>query len=290
MVGKQATEESNALVALVRERVRPCRGKCSQESAGELDLYRLLGPDGVGKWQERLDEIKKAGAELTPYRHKTVVEPVRSGKTVAGSGNVIGKYIGYCQSVVFVIDSSTTMGEPMDEALRKASWKPGAQLPDGVMRVYDWAARECTAGIKGLTESQLFTVMTFNHDNRLWNDALQRGEPEKKQFAIDFIKELKLERGTFAATVVPALYRYDDLDVVIIISDGGFYGPEDPEVAFWAWNYLRGTRVITYGFSPARPDSPDVMERLSRAHYGWYHEVKGPTPQDEGEKNQEKKK
>ena len=49
------------------------------------------------------------------------------------------------------------------------------------------------------------------------------------------------------------------------------------EATVLTWNYLRGVRVITYGFGanakPAGERPLTFLERLAATHHGWYRAV-----------------
>jgi hypothetical protein len=237
---------SEALVKLLEEAAaEPGRSPDLCRSL-ELDLFRLLGPRADGKWREVLAELEKKRLQHRPYAFTHV--PRKDPPGTIRSTLLRRMTDASSLRVVFVLDTSTSMTE-----------------------LIRWGRNEIRLALAEFPPQVSFAIIHFHKKAVRWRGALVKAEPATIAAANEYLADLDNVKGSNLHAAAWSLGGYQAVDVVIIISDGAV--PEAATREFLEWNCLRGARLITYGFSPANPGQPGILEALGRVHFGWYEQV-----------------
>jgi hypothetical protein len=248
----------------------------------EADRYRLAGaraapggapPGGAAPGGAPLQGAPPQGAPF-PYAFLHVV------RKAPGKEAWLAEHLEMsgARRIAFLVDTSRAMETALGAAPGLAEGQDIGALAylRGLTRSA-WARPEVDATLATLSPEAVFGIVTFHTSGAAaWKKELEPATKENVRSASVFLSRVELAAGEPApggdlAAALPALFRWEDPDTVVVIgADGG-----DPrvEMELALWNYLRGARLIAFGFAPPDAESPALLQRLARRHFGWYKQV-----------------
>jgi hypothetical protein len=250
------------LEALAREEAKGAQGSGLLRRSLRLDAYRLLGAEAQGLSPAEIQRLWPATKEERrdrpfTYPQSLADHPRASYFAEAALGNT-----------VFLLEVSSSM-------LRAP--RGGKAASDAATRL-TWARGHLVRAIRGLSPETRFGMVAFDAAERLWSPDLRLARPEEKALAVEFLAQLRAGAGSSLLKGLEAAFRYRDVETVVLLADGHSQDAAPVEMALEAWNYLRGVRLVTYGFAAAAPrqGAPlELLERLAYAHFGWHRMLPG---------------
>ncbi|MBI4605034.1 MAG: hypothetical protein HY721_23985, partial [Planctomycetes bacterium] len=149
-------------------------------------------------------------------------------------------------------------------------------------RKIDIVKRELERTVLALRPSCKFNVLSYNAAVLPW-----RGKGELKlhpanegslKDAAEFARRLATATGTNIHDALAEALEVPGVETVYLLSDGvpSVGGTkEEIERRVAALNYLRGVRIITYGFAAEESGAydEDFMRRLAQRNWGWYRRL-----------------
>ncbi len=203
---------------------------------------------------------------------------------------------------VFAIDTSGSMRQGVTiRSSRGRSSSKTAVAKEGTKRSNGWGTTkrkidivksELERAISGLQPLCEFNVFRYSETYTPWKGlkgALELVAANTKNVASarTFARSLESESGTNIYATLEAALEIPELDTVYLLSDGvpsvgG--GVEDIERNVARRNYLKGARIVTYGFTAEKRGLFDesggfdeaFMKRLAARNWGWYRRLNSP--------------
>ena len=235
------------------------------ERSFRLDLQRLAGVPLAGLEAGKIRELARAG-KAEPGRQLFLPAPLPGGNpgllfNEAGTG------------AVYLVDAS----RPYERSslTRKRGVAPP---PTERTRSIYLALRESFRK----TPPDLRFAMAKFHAGALLRKGWAQTDPGPwRKDALDFVaaeldpgKDLRnVSRARYEVGLKAVLTGFPGVEVIILVTDfdrGDFWQAES---VFLARNYLRGVRLVTYGWKkdPAMdPSRLSFLERLAGNHHGWF--------------------
>ena len=151
-----------------------------------------------------------------------------------------------------------------------------------------------------------FNVLKYSDRAMAWKMVkgklgLVKADSKNLASATAFARGLRSESGTNIYEALDDALQVPDVDTIYLLSDGAPSVGGDVDDIRWnvaRKNYLKGARIVTYGFDPERRgglfvddrfafDEP-FMKRLAGTNWGWYRRLNKVTKRDEedGERNE----
>mgnify|MGYP001163557014 CR=1 FL=1 len=161
--------------------------------------------------------------------------------------------------------------------------KPGA--PDTrLLPKMEIVRTQLMRAIESLQKHFRFNLVSYDAEDVAWKVdsegtlSLHEADSENLSSAIDFARDLTIGRGTNIYAALDAALRVPEVDTVYLLSDGEpSQGGGVPEIEknVKLLNYLRGIRIVTYGFTPGEKGKFDeeFMKRLAANNWGWYRRL-----------------
>ena len=201
---------------------------------------------------------------------------------------------------VFCIDASGSMAEATRLRSPTATSRTGVRDREKIDTTpkepkLAIVKRELSSALKGLHPSWGFNLARYSDAVSFWKPGkrgagavLANAKERSVKTAVEFTQGLVAEGATnIHDTLVEAL-SIPDVDTIYLLSDGeptrggGMRAIANSVAAF---NYLRGVRIITYGFGAeqrfrfrkrrgrggSRPE--DFMKQLALLNWGWYRRL-----------------
>lgn len=277
LLGESRWRESvDKLIELLREEEAsdPTSFLASLLSA---ELYRVLGARGRGTAYAIRKKWEESGRKI----------PSKPDYALTGGGEVTVVFFGdrISPASVFCIDISSSM-------LQKATLKQGSS---GATAVKDRkrsgprspkieiVKKELVRALGGLQSHCRFNILSYDAEVAPWRESrgqieLHRAGSSTLRSAIEFAENLQAGRGTNIHDSLEAALKVEDVETVYLLSDGvpsrGGNQAQIEKMAA-AMNYLRGVRIVTYGFTPEGSGSYDeaFMRRLAQENWGWYRRL-----------------
>lgn len=231
----------------------------------QLDLQRIVGGPIAGLKAAKVRELiekRKAEPGRRPF------SPARpAGKKAGFLFNEAGT------GAVYLVDAS----RPYERS--SVSRKRGVPPPliERTKRIY-LALRDAFKE----TPPELRFAMAKFHAGALLRKGWAQADPRPwRKDALDFVaaelsagKDLRnVSRARYAVGLNSVLTGFPDAEVIVLVTDfdrGDHWGAES---SLLAWNYLRGVRVVTYGWKAdpvLDPSALSFLERLAWNHHGWF--------------------
>ena len=235
------------------------------ERSFRLDLQRLAGAPVAGLEAAKIRELVKA-RKAEPGRQLFLPARLQGGQpgllfNEAGTG------------AVYLVDSS----RPYERS--SLSRKRGVAPPptDRTRSIY-LALRE---SLKKIPPELRFAMAKFHAGALLRKGWAQTDPGPWKKDALDFVAaELdpgkdprNVSRARYAVGLKAVLSGFPEAEVIILVTDFDRGDYWEAESVFLARNYLRGVRLVTYGWKkdPALDSSRlSFLERLAGNHHGWF--------------------
>lgn len=277
-------------VALARRSIRFARwggmllGQGNWQGSADLLLGALEGQDDLRlKRSLQFDLQRIAGEPTAGLKAARIRELIEKRKAEPGwrpfspalpKGNKAGFLFNEAGTgAVYLLDSS----RPYERS--SLSRKRGVPPPliERTKRIY-LALRDA---FKKIPPELRFAMVKF-HTGALLRKGWAQTDPRPwKKDALDFVaaelpagRDLRnVSRARYDVGLKAVLTGFPDAEVIVLVTDfdrGDYWGAES---SLLAWNYLRGVRVITYGWKedPALdPSMLSFLERLAWNHHGWF--------------------
>lgn len=199
----------------------------------------------------------KAG-EAFEYPNLSQSSAYRSVITKSESGYYYGMPL-FAERVVFVLDTSSSMG--------------GGRIVA--------AKRELVKVISGLPDHVHFGIVVFNSQVYGWQKALVPANAKMKQAAITYVGGQNPHSSTASYDALEMALAYDT-EAIYFLSDGAptmgkIVAPVEIIQAITAANKIRRISVYTIGIAPGFPGSPTDMflKTLSEGNFGNYRRIDG---------------
>ncbi len=274
-------EAIDALITIMEEEERS--GRSSESilwSITAAELYRVLGKHAPQGSTSAL--IKQNWKDMGKKVPKTPDHTIRIGnsRTAAFFGDMISP------RSVFAIDHSTSMRQEATlrqrTSKRTATDKEIAAASKKEKKVLI-VKRELEKCIKRLQHICRFNILGYNAKIHPWRARggklnLHAATSSTIESAVEYTRELAVNRGTNIHDTLQAALLIPELDTIYLLSDGcpsvgG--GTNEIKKRVAAMNYLRGIRVVTYGFTAEKQGSFDegFMKQLAADNWGWYHRL-----------------
>ncbi len=272
-------ESIDALVEILRTEEIEHDAKSLLWNVASGELYRLLG---TAAWQGTTADVIEAHWEKSDKKipenadHELLGS---KGKTIAFFGDMISP-----QSV-FVIDSSGSMGQTATVTRGRPRGKNtvGKDERNGPKKPkIEIVKKELERSLSRLQAHFDFNVVSYDRGIHPWRPGeslrLEKASASNLESAITYAQQLKPGSGTNIHAALAAALAVPDVETVYLLSDGAPSvggGADAIEKRLAAMNYLRGVRVITYGFAAEEEGSfdEDLMKRLARSAWGWYRRL-----------------
>jgi hypothetical protein len=242
------------------------------------ELYRILGNDAPqGAAASAIQRQWERKGKQVP--DKPDYSPVASGgRTVSFFGDLVSP------RSVFAIDHSTSMRQKTSLAgsLRGTVVAGEAKKGGPTEQKVTIVKRELVRCLAQLRRHYTFNVLGYNAKIFPWKAGgslrLHPATSTNIRSATAFARELEVNRGTNIHDTLKAALPIPETETVFLLSDGvPSRGGKPPEIerTVRALNYLRGVRVITYGFAAEKRGSYDegFMKRLAADNWGWYRRL-----------------
>ena len=240
------------------------------------DFYRAFGRSASSRGSDRIKAAwEEAGRKL---EGKASYEIDDTGVTIGFVGDPISPHS------VFLIDTSSSMRQKTSlkisgggTAVGKPKKSKGPEEPK-----VEIVKKELVRALKSLRKGFLFNVLSYNAKVHPWRGGtapkLQAVNDRSLSASIVFAKALETNSGTNIYDSSVMALNIGKLDTIYLLSDGvpSRGGSKDEIIKrVREMNYLRGLRIITYGFAPEGTGSSDeeFMRKLAREHWGWYRRL-----------------
>jgi hypothetical protein len=256
------------------------------------ELFRVLGGEVSQAGSQKIRQIWEASGKRPPEMPEYGAGATQ--RTVAFFGDRV------VPGSVFCIDASGSMAEAIRLRSPAATARTGVRDPDKIDTTpkepkLAIVKRELSSALKGLHPSWGFNLARYSDGVSFWKPGkrgvraeLANAKEKSVKAAVEFTQELVAEGATnIHDTLVEAL-SIPEVDTIYLLSDGeptrgGGMRAIANSVA--AMNYLRGVRIITYGFGAEQrfqlrkrrgrvaSRHEDFMKRLALLNWGWYRRL-----------------
>lgn len=278
-------ESVDALIDLIDREEAEGRAASVLWSNVRAELYRVLGGAASGATSI---EIRRNWELLG----KKVPEAPDYDADESGRGTRVASFFGDPVSPrsVFVLDRSSSMG-----ATSSIKWRKDGKPPPPESRI-EIVKKELQGVLRKLIEGFSFNVIAYDRALRVWREdqgkiVLHSVTAASIESADSFARKLVIGRGTNIHDSTVAALGVEGVYCIYLLSDGAPTVGGAPPVILRRLrhlNYLKGIRIVTYGFKAdaggAGADE-SFMQRIAAEHWGWYRrlnhveEKKTETPQ-----------
>jgi hypothetical protein len=142
---------------------------------------------------------------------------------------------------------------------------------------------ELLRALSGLQSHSSFNILGYNATPSAWRAErgglkLHRAGTETIESARAWTRALEVATGTNIHDTLAAALDVPEVETIYLLSDGvpsRGGGTAEVERRAAAMNYLRGVRIVTYGFTAEGEGAYDeeFMKRLARNNWGWYRRL-----------------
>jgi hypothetical protein len=219
------------------------------------ELYRVLGSIAMGDSYSIKKSWEKSGKKIPKRPNYSVSAGAASrGKTVFFGDRLSTR-------AVFCIDVSGSM---------KGKVKMGKKGP--AASKVDIVKEELAKAVGGLTPENRFNIIAYDGKCSPWRDRgkLLKGTRATVKAGQAYARGLKIGSGTNIHDAMVAGLGVSGVETIYLLSDGApSVGGNADQIRkrVGALNYLRGVRVVTYGFAGS---DAKLMRDLASSHWGWY--------------------
>jgi len=267
----------DALIDLLRMEEEAKRHDSFLWHLASSEVYRLLGAEAARGDAKRIQDAWD-GMKRRP--------PANPDHRPGGGKGITSAFFGdrISPRSVFVIDTSSSMTQAT--SLRR----PGARTSARGSEEKDVGPRErkieivraeLIRALNGLQPRFRFNILAYNATVLPWRGKgghLYDATSTAVRSAVEFAERLSTESGTNIHDALAAALEAAYVETVYLLSDGvPSRGGDAPEIErrAEALNYLKGVRVITYGFAAEGQGAYDeeFMTRLAQNHRGWYRRL-----------------
>ncbi len=218
------------------------------------ELYRVLGSIATGDAYSIKKSWEKAGKKI----------PKKPDYTVDGAAGGGGRTVFFGDRLstraVFCIDISSSMKGEVKTG--KGAAAPKVDIVKG----------ELEKAVGGLTPENRFNIIAYDGKCSPWRDPgkLLRGSRSVVTAGKAYARSLQTGSGTNIHDAMVAGLAVSGVETIYLLSDGAPSvggNPDQVRQRVGALNYLRGVRVVTYGFAGS---DEKLMRDLAHSHWGWY--------------------
>lgn len=298
MLAESAWPEAiDALINLLEEEEKSGRFFEALFHAVKSELYRVLGGDVAQVGSQKIRQLWEASGKRLPDEPDQTVGATK--RTVAFFGDRV------VPGSVFCIDASGSMAD--ETRLRKAAADGSGRTRVGDTPQIavtpkepklDIVKRELKSALNGLHPSWGFNLARYGDAADFWRPGkpgarvkLVDAREKSIRAAVEFTQQLVADgRTNIHDTLVQAL-SIPEVDTIYLLSDGEPTlggGMRAIERSVASMNYLRGVRIITYGFRAEErfqlgrrrgrrgrdaTSHEEFMKRLALFNWGWYRRL-----------------
>ncbi len=150
------------------------------------------------------------------------------------------------------------IGEIAGSAIREESTKLGT------------AKRELIPAINGLTETSMFTVITFGDAIETWRSGMVEASQSNRSAAAAGVKQLESRGGTPAMASLEAAFSLSDVDIIFFLTDGqpSDAGPDEIVARVEELNEAAALEIHTVGLGDDQNER--FLRQLASANGGTY--------------------
>lgn len=236
-----------------------------------MELFRLLGAKaaqgGSGAIKKNWEKMGRKLPEKPSYE-------IEEGGEGGGGGTLVFFGDRISPRSVFLIDISTSMRGKA--TLRRP--RPGDD--GGSQPKVDIVKGELEQAVGGLRPFCKFNILSYNATIHPWLGErmmqLITASTRAVQSAIGFTRKLEVAPGTNIHDSLAAGLKIPEVETIYLLSDGAPSrggGPEEIRKRVQALNYLKGIRVVTYGFAGKKGADVALMQWLAKNNWGWYRKL-----------------
>jgi hypothetical protein len=233
-----------------------------------MELFRLLGAKAA---QGGSGAIKKNWEEMG---RKLPDDPSYEMGAGGEGGGVTMVFFGdrISPRSVFAIDTSTSMRR--NATLRRPA--PGDS--GGSQPKVEIVKGELERAVSGLQPFCKFNILSYNSTYYPWTGGLQliTATSSRVKSAVSHARGLEVSPGTNIHDTLAAGLTVPDVETIYLLSDGAPSrggGPPEIRRRVEAMNYLKGIRVVTYGFAGKGGADEGLMKWLAKNNWGWYRRL-----------------
>ena len=155
------------------------------------------------------------------------------------------------ESIVFIIDASTTMGQ--------------------IGNRFERALTELRSSIEKLTAGHRFNIIFFSDQCLKWQEHMTVASPENKRSALEFVESMREFKGSGTLPVPPMKEAInEDPEVIFLLTDGDFLSDDSAELL--AMCKEKKIRVYPIGFGE-KVNEP-LLQKLADQSGGLYTAAK----------------
>jgi len=155
------------------------------------------------------------------------------------------------ESIVFIIDASTTMGQ--------------------IGKRFERALTELRSSIEKLTAGHRFNIIFFSDQALKWQEHMTVASPENKRSALEFVESMREFKGSGTLPVPPMKQAMEDNpEVIFLLTDGDFLSDDSAELL--AMCKEKKIRVYPIGFGD-KVNEP-LLQKLADQSGGLYTAAK----------------
>jgi hypothetical protein len=155
------------------------------------------------------------------------------------------------ESIVFIIDASTTMGQ--------------------IGNRFERALTELRSSIEKLTAGHRFNIIFFSDQALKWQERMTVASPENKRSALEFVESMREFKGSGTLPVPPMKEAMNDNpEVIFLLTDGDFLSDDSAELL--ALSKEKKIRVYPIGFGE-KVNEP-LLQKLADQSGGLYTPAK----------------
>lgn len=301
-------EAVDALITVVDEEEAKLSTRSLLWQLASGELYRVLG--GRTAYATTAGEIR---AEWERRGRKVPEKPEYSLDALGDRPRATAAFFGdqISPRSVFLIDVSGSMKQIVTLRPPRSSRTEVAGEADRGERFFgitspkiEIVKQELERAVGALQPVCEFNILRYSDRARPWRTVkgkleLVEASPKSVASATEFARGLRSESGTNIYEALDEALGVPDVDTIYLLSDGAPSvggGVEAIERNVARKNYLKGARIVTYGFAPERRglfvddrfsfDEP-FMKRVAANNWGWYRRLNNVTKREEDDKGTE---
>lgn len=270
-------EAVEALIDLLHGEEEANRPETLLASVVRGELYRVLGaPASSGASLQIRTGWEAMGKKVPP---RPEYRPGAGGSPTGFFGDRISP------RAVFVLDASSSMLQraTLAEGQGTTALKREKDAPrvSGEKKI-EIVRAELLRALDQLQPHFRFNVLTYHSTTTPWRGRgrlqLHPATSTSLKSAGEFARKIQVDSGTNIHDSLSQALEIPEVETVYLLSDGvpsRGGGPAAIERRVEALNYLRGARIIAYGFSAEERGAFDeeFMKRLARENWGWYRRL-----------------
>jgi len=263
-------EAIDALIVLLRAEEDASRHLEDLSSVISVELYRVLGAAAIGSSGAIEKAWKQSGRKLPK---KPDYSPAATGGRTGFFGDRISLRAVFCIDI-----SSSMLGEvalrPRFTGKGKTKRKDEKKGPTVKEKKIEIVRRELLRALGGLRPESRFNIVPYDKTAVIWQGTrLLSASSRAVRAAESFARAVQAGRGTNIHDSMVRALEIPEVETIYLLSAGAPSvggNPDQIRKRVAAMNYLRGARVVTYGFTGSKED---LMRGLASKNWGWFRSL-----------------